>query len=337
MQRQSHWQHLTPEERVSQRYRRSAPARAVLVLLSCLALAAVSLAAAHGGGAAASTNATSAVLQAARAHLGAEYVWGAVGPQTFDCSGFTSRVWTVNGHVRRMPRTAAQQQAWAVPIPNEQALPGDLAFFGDPVTHVGLITGRAPSGQLQMIDASSSQKGVVERLVWSSGVVRFGRVPRPGMPPVRPWTPPPPPAATPAPKPVPLVSPHDPALQGKAPMLGLPRSPDRGSPTMRRFAALARQQVGTKTWTDTGLVAALWAQAGGAASPATRDGIRNRTHRVLVGRAEVGDLVVYPAPGDHLGIYVGAGLMVDASRALGKVVLRPVWAAPGAQLVRWNR
>jgi len=324
---------------VSQQHRRCAPLRAVLVLLSCLALAAVSLAAAHGGGAATSNDRTGAVLRAARAHLGAEYVWGATGPQTFDCSGFTSRVWSVNGHVRRMPRTAAQQQAWAVPIPDEQALPGDLAFFGDPVTHVGLITGRAPSGQLRMIDASSSQKGVVERLVWSSGVVRFGRVPRPGMPAVRPWTPPPPPKPVrePTPKPTPLVSPRDPALQGKAPMLGLPRTPDRGSPAMRRFAALARQQVGVRTWSDTGLVAALWRQAGGAGSPATRDGIAHRTHRVLVGRAEVGDLVVYPAPGDHLGIYVGDGLMVDASRALGKVVLRPVWAASGAQIVRWNR
>lgn len=313
---------------------RALPVRALLVLLSCLGLGATTFAAAHGSRA---TDRTGVVVLAARQHLGAGYVWGATGPATFDCSGFTSRLWTVNGKVRRMPRTAAQQQAWAVPLPDEQARPGDLAFFGDPVTHVGLITGRDPSGRLRMIDASSSQHGVVERLVWTSGVVRFGRVPRPGMPRVRPWTPPPLPArvAPQLPPVEPLVSPKDPALQGRPPML-LPRTPGRSTATMLRFAALARRQVGSTTWTDTALVAALWKQAGGSLSPATRDGVVNRTSRVLVGRAAVGDLVVYPAPGAHVGIYVGRGLMVDASRSLGKVVLRPVWAAPGAQLVRWR-
>jgi cell wall-associated NlpC family hydrolase len=319
---------------VSQQHRSARLLRALLVLLSVLGLGATSFAAAHGGGA---RDRTGAVLAAARQHHGSPYVWGAVGPQTFDCSGLTTRLWTVNGHVRRMPRTAAQQQAWAVPIPEEQARPGDLAFFGDPVTHVGLVTGREATGRLRMIDASSSQKGVVERLVWSSGVVRFGRVPRPGMPAVRPWTPPPLPAK-PAPVPAgPLVSPRDPALHGKAPMLGLPRTPTRGTVAMRRFAALARAQVGAWPWTDTALVTALWRQVGGTALPATREALARRTHRVLVGRAQVGDLVLYPAPAEHVGIYVGGGRMVDASRALGKVVLRPVWASPGAQIVRWDR
>jgi cell wall-associated NlpC family hydrolase len=65
--------------------------------------------------------------------------------------------------------------------------------------------------------------------------------------------------------------------------------------------------------------------------------IRNRSHRVLLRNARVGDVVVYPAPTGHVGIYLGGGWMVDASKALGKVVIRPVWAAPGVQVVRWSR
>jgi cell wall-associated NlpC family hydrolase len=105
---------------------------------------------------------------------------------------------------------------------------------------------------------------------------------------------------------------------------------------MVRFVALARSQVTATTWTDTGLVTTLWARAGGTSSPNSRTAIHNRTHRVLLRNAAVGDLVVYGAPGEHVGIYVGGGWMVDASRSLGSVVLRPVWSAPGVQLVRWN-
>jgi cell wall-associated NlpC family hydrolase len=315
--------------------------RALLVLLSCLGLAGTSLAAAHGG--AAAPDPAAAVVAAARTHLGDTYTWGATGPETFDCSGLTDTVWTQAGGIRRMPRTSAQQQAWAVPIPAEQALAGDLVFFGDPVTHVGLVTGRV-HGALQMVDASASRKGVVERAVWFTGTVRFGRVPRTGMPAVRPWTPPAPtvppaanPAPTPAPTAVPLVSPREPALRGKQPLAGLPSRPAPSTATMQRFVTLARQQVGVTTWTDTSLVTALWQRAGGVSSPDSRPAIHNRTHRVLVRNAEVGDLVVYAAPDDHVGIYVGAGWMIDASRSLGHVVLRPVWAGSGVQIVRWNK
>jgi len=316
--------------------RRHGALRALLVVLTCLGLGSASLAAAHGG-AAAPPDPAAAVVAAARTHVGAGYAWGASGPTSYDCSGLTSSVWTQVGHATRMPRTSAQQQAWAVPIPVEQALPGDLVFFGAPVTHVGLISGR-DHGALTLIDASASRKGVVERRVWFTGTVRFGRVPRPGMPAVRPWQPAAVPTATPkpTPKPAPLVSPHDPALRGKAPLAGLPARPADSTATMLRFAALVRAQVGTTTWTDTGLVTSLWHRAGGAACPDSRAALRQHTHRVPVGSAAVGDLVVYAAPADHVGVYVGGGLMVDASRSLGHVVLRPVWDAAGVQLVRWN-
>src|SRR5689334_19808755 len=125
------------------RRRGASPARALLVLLTCAGLAAGSLAAAHGGKHGGSgRDRAAAVVAAARSHLGDRYVWGATGPRAFDCSGLTSVLWTRTGHVRRMPRTSAQQQAWAIPIPAQQARAGDLVFFGRPVTHVGLVIGR---------------------------------------------------------------------------------------------------------------------------------------------------------------------------------------------------
>ncbi len=311
---------------------RAAAARGAVVLLTCGALAAASLAATHGGGVGRRDPAAAAIRDA-RAHLGDRYVWGAAGPAAFDCSGLMLTVWGSRTH--HMPRTSARQQAWAVPIPSSQALPGDLVFFGDPVTHVGLVLGRNRAG-LRMIDASSSRHGVVERQVWGSGVVRFGRVPRKGMPRVRPWTPTP--RAAPGPvTPVALVPPGDPALRGRAPLRGLPVRPAPGSQTMRRFAALARAQVGSTTWTDTALVTTLWHRAGGVSSPDSRTAIVNRTHRVLLRHARVGDLIVYAAPHAHVGIYVGGGRMVDASRSLGKVVLRPVWTDPGVRVLSWSR
>jgi cell wall-associated NlpC family hydrolase len=297
----------------------------LVVLLLCAALGAVSLQAAHGRGAG---DPAGAVVAAARSHLGDPYRWGADGPRAFDCSGLVLDVWSRVGRVARIPRTAALQQAWAVPIPAQQARPADLVFFGDPVSHVGLVTGRA-GGSLQMIDASASHHGVVRRTVWRSGVVRFGRVPRRGMPRVRPWR-------LPQPHPAPLVSPREPALHGRRPLAGLSAHPPAPSRKARRFAALARRQVGARRWTDDSLVTVLWRRAGGTTSPASRTAIRNRTHRVLLPAARAGDVVVYPSPAGHVGIYLGRGWMIDASRSLHRVVLRPVWAAPGVQLVRWS-
>ena len=170
-----------------------ARAKGAAAVLTALLLAA-SLTAAAGGSASASAGAATPaarpdkaaidVVAAARTHLGDAYAWGGTGPHAWDCSGLTSVLWRTVGHVARIPRVAADQQAWAVPLPSEQALPGDLVFFGDPVTHVGIYVGNG-----QIVDASSSRHQVVQRRLWTSAHLRYGRVPRPGMPPVAPWGP----------------------------------------------------------------------------------------------------------------------------------------------------
>ncbi|MCW2600668.1 MAG: hypothetical protein JWM02_2497 [Frankiales bacterium] len=307
--------------------------RTLAVLLVCLGLAGVSGAASGGG----TGGPGAAVVAAAKAHVHDTYTWGGAGPKTWDCSGLTSTLWRQVGGVTAIPRTSSLQQAWAVPLPAEQVLPGDLVFFGDPATHVGIVESRTTSSSgttVQMVDASSSQKGVVERTVWKSDTVSYGRVPRKGMVPVAPWTKS---APKPTPAPAPVASqaatPH--ALVVGPPLKGLPRTQKAKSSTVALQAAtLVRGYLGNTKIGDSDLIRTIWSRAGGAKLPTTRDGIAAAARRVALSDARVGDLVVYGPPTAHIGIYVGNGLMISASRSLGKVVLRQVWASPTVHLVR---
>jgi cell wall-associated NlpC family hydrolase len=289
--------------------------RAFGVLALCLGLASTSLAAKGG----APSDPASAVVAAARSQLGDAYAWGGAGPDAWDCSGLVYTAWRGAGGVTGIPRVSRDQQAWAVAIPLEQVLPGDLVFFGNPVTHVGLVTSRAGTA-VRMVDAASSRNAVVERPVWSTGVVRYGRVPRPGMPAVIPWTQPPlapPPAAVTAPLTLPATTQTEPS-----------------SPVAVAAAALARKAVDTTDPGDAAFVQQVWRRAGGPALPTTKDALVAAGRPVTFAEARIGDLVVYGSPTSHVGVYVGNGLMVDASRSQGKVVLRAVWTSTTLRLVR---
>lgn len=80
------------------------------------------------------------VAEAAR-HAGAPYVYGAAGPTTFDCSGFTMYVFGRLG--RSLPHNSAAQYAATPRISASAKQPGDLLFFftGGSVTHVGIYAG----------------------------------------------------------------------------------------------------------------------------------------------------------------------------------------------------
>jgi cell wall-associated NlpC family hydrolase len=295
------------------------PARRLRVLGAlavCAGLASTSLAARSG----AAADPAAAVVASVRAQLGDAYAWGASGPDAWDCSGLVWTAWRTAGHVAGVPRVSRDQQAWAVPLPVEQVQPGDLVFFGDPVTHVGLVTRRTGTS-VTMIDAGSSRRAVVERAVWTTGVVRYGRVPRPGMPPVAPW------------RPAPVVPP---AAAATAPVATLPARTQTTPSTAVALAAAAaaRRAVGSANPGDALFVQQAWRAARGPAVPATREGLVAAGRPVPLALARVGDLVVYGPPAEHVGVYVGNGPMVDASRKLGKVVLRPVWTSPSLRLVR---
>ncbi len=181
-----------------------------------------------------------AVVALARLQVGAPYVWAAVGPDAFDCSGLTSYVWREAGGVV-LPRVSRDQQRFAVAIPREQLLPGDLVFYSEPVDHVALYVGDG-----RVVDASSAKRGVLERGLWTATVTRYGRVPRPGMPAVLPWTPPPPPV-TPAAAPVAVEPTREPGQVAPTPAPSLSASTPSPAPTPPRAAAARPTPVPSRT------------------------------------------------------------------------------------------
>nr|WP_245341914.1 C40 family peptidase [Enterococcus rivorum] len=83
-----------------------------------------------------------AVLAEAAKHLGKPYVWGAKGPDSFDCSGFTSYVFR-NAAGREIGGYTVPQESAGARISVAQAQPGDLYFWGSPggTYHVAIATG----------------------------------------------------------------------------------------------------------------------------------------------------------------------------------------------------
>ena len=67
------------------------------------------------------------VLREAAALAGRPYVYGAAGPRSFDCSGFTRYVFATVG--RYLPHNAAAQFALSHKIAKSAIRPGDLVFF----------------------------------------------------------------------------------------------------------------------------------------------------------------------------------------------------------------
>ncbi|HAP8430093.1 TPA: N-acetylmuramoyl-L-alanine amidase [Enterococcus faecium] len=89
------------------------------------------------------TNVQQAIVREAFKHLGKPYIWGAKGPNTFDCSGLTYYVYMkATGHY--IGGWTGEQQYAGTQIPVSQAQPGDLVFWGPSsgVTHhVGIYIG----------------------------------------------------------------------------------------------------------------------------------------------------------------------------------------------------
>ncbi len=119
---------------------------------------------------------TPVALTWAFSELGKPYVWGATGPDTFDCSGLTQFAWKAAGV--QIPRVAADQDAWSIPVPLSQLLPGDLVFYGrTDIHHVGIYIGDG-----LMINAPHTGTVVQVSSIWWSDLAGFGRVHAPGTP-----------------------------------------------------------------------------------------------------------------------------------------------------------
>ncbi|MGR6972222.1 NlpC/P60 family protein [Streptomyces cynarae] len=78
--------------------------------------------------------------------LGSPYVWGATGPNAFDCSGLVQAAYRSAGI--SLPRTTYSQIGAGRRVPRSELLPGDLVFFYSGISHVGIYVGHG-----QMIHA----------------------------------------------------------------------------------------------------------------------------------------------------------------------------------------
>lgn len=104
----------------------------------------------------------SAVYKEAKKHLGTSYVYGAVGPTHFDCSGFTKYVYK-KAIGKTLPRTAQAQYNGTKKVSKKNIKKGDLVYFGSSksnISHVGMYIGNG-----RMID--SQNRGVVTEQVYA--------------------------------------------------------------------------------------------------------------------------------------------------------------------------
>ncbi|MGW8668240.1 NlpC/P60 family protein [Streptomyces niveus] len=71
--------------------------------------------------------------------IGKPYLWGAEGPEAYDCSGLTSRAWARAGV--NVPRTSQQQWAELPKVKLSELRPGDLVVYFPKATHVAMYLG----------------------------------------------------------------------------------------------------------------------------------------------------------------------------------------------------
>ena len=101
------------------------------------------------------------VISYAKSLLGKPYVWGAQGPSSFDCSGYTYYVFKNSANIT-LPRVSQDQSNYGTYVSRSNLRAGDLVFFDTSgandgnVSHVGIYLGNN-----QFIHASSSKKKVV--------------------------------------------------------------------------------------------------------------------------------------------------------------------------------
>ncbi|MFF4401219.1 NlpC/P60 family protein [Streptomyces sp. NPDC001480] len=108
----------------------------------------------------------------ARAQIGKPYVWGATGPGSYDCSGLTQAAWKAAGV--SLPRTTYDQVNAGTTVSLANAQPGDLVFFYDDVSHVGIYIGNG-----MMIHAPKPGAYVREESIYYGGESIIHSVVRP--------------------------------------------------------------------------------------------------------------------------------------------------------------
>ena len=98
------------------------------------------------------------IIEFASNKLGSPYVWGATGPNSFDCSGFVGYVFRKAADLN-LPRVSSEQATFRPKISSMNMKKGDLVFFETTgkgrISHVGIYMGGR-----QFIHASSGSRRV---------------------------------------------------------------------------------------------------------------------------------------------------------------------------------
>lgn len=94
---------------------------------------------AHLGDLPAPSGRAALAVAAVRQALGAPYVWGATGPNAFDCSGLMQYAYRRAGV--SLPRTSQEQMNAGVRVPLSRARPGDLVIYRADASHVAMYVG----------------------------------------------------------------------------------------------------------------------------------------------------------------------------------------------------
>ena len=70
---------------------------------------------------------------------GKAYGYGGNGPDSFDCSGLTAYAYRAAGI--ELPRRSADQATVGTPVARADLQPGDLVFYYEPISHIGIYVG----------------------------------------------------------------------------------------------------------------------------------------------------------------------------------------------------
>ncbi|MGH3829318.1 MAG: C40 family peptidase [Pseudonocardiaceae bacterium] len=120
-------------------------------------------------------------IQFALGEVGKPYVWGATGPNSYDCSGLMLRAYQAAGVT--LPRVAAQQYWAGTQVPLRQAQPGDLLFWGydtanpDSIHHVAMYLGNG-----RIVEAANQTVPLRQRAVSFDEHELMPLAVRPGVP-----------------------------------------------------------------------------------------------------------------------------------------------------------
>ena len=99
------------------------------------------------------------VVSTAKQYLGCAYVYGASGPKSFDCSGFTMFIYKKFGV--SLPHSATAQSKKGSKVEKQNLQPGDLVFFSDYKTYTGIGHCGIYIGDGKFIHASTEKTGVI--------------------------------------------------------------------------------------------------------------------------------------------------------------------------------